>query len=604
MGKILAVFLALAIGLIGGIETAGAEECTLRRVAALPMTDMESGSPVVSIPVDDQPRKLLLDTGGFGSVLDPALAERYRSRQSPVVGSLGLSGVLLNRLVTVPSLQIGAARFRNVDFFVAPKGYLAVDGTLGANWLQLFDVEIDPINNVASLFAQRHCSQQVAYWPHRDLTELPVHIDRVQKQITVPVTLDGRQVNALIDTGSSESYLNMRVAERQFDLSPESPGMQPTEIGIARDGAAQRSYRYQFKSLEMGDIVFKNPWLTLAPMAGGQADMVLGMRHLRGLHLFFAYGVKKLYVTTAHGDIAEQRARRGLNAAAPGTEPLDRTNAEDFRRTADNAIAKGDRDSAMAAIEEALRLDPTYALAHITRAELFAAKGLRSRALEDLDEAVRLEPMSGIALVERSQMFFLAGDNDSARADVEKAIQADPSFAPAYLVRAELDAAKGARDRAMGDLDDALRLDPANLNAYLARSQIYEEAGDMEHAFADADRAVRLQPKSPAALNGRCWTGAILGRLGGALADCNAALAVSPHSAPILDSRAYVRFKAGQFDLALADYSAALEADPRFASSLYGRGLVKRQIGDASGAAADIAAARRTDPHIAEYFGK
>src|SRR6185503_15331452 len=89
-----------------------------------------------------------------------------------------------------------------------------------------------------------------------------------------------------------------------------------------RFGSTRTEYGYQFKSLTMGDIGFANPRIVLTPSSGG-ADMILGMHHLHGLHLYFAYGQHKLYVTSARGDIAAQKEAGGspgqANAAAPSS---------------------------------------------------------------------------------------------------------------------------------------------------------------------------------------------------------------------------------------------------------------------------------------------
>lgn len=603
---VLSSALIAAIGIAGSFERAEAADCAPKPVVEMPIVQNDLGSPIVSIMIDDKPRNVLLDTGGFWSMLSPSIAKFYGIRKSGVAGRLGLEGVKIDKAVKVPSIQIGPVRAPDVDFFVAPEEYSEHAATLGANWLSRFDVEIDPVNGKVTLFLGSNCGSDVVRWPHSDFAELPVRINRGENLITIPLILDGHEIRALIDTGAPETYLSQRVAAQFFALRPDSPGMKPEELGTDQNGIARQMYRYQFGSLAIGGIVIQHPWIMISPMTDQGPDMILGMHQLNGLHLYFAYGEKKLYTTTAQGDIAAQKVSTA-GGAAPAVvrrDPVAVTNARDYLTASADALKRADYGGANAALERALQMAPDYAPAYLQRAELFATRGRRDRALGDLNKAIVLDPKSVSGLLERSQLYTLNGDFDRALADANRAKALDPGSEQSHAVRAEAYAADGQLDRAMQDATYAIRLAPESIIGWLTRSHVYELSGDYAHAFSDADQAVQLEPRSAAALNSRCWIGTILTRLDAALSDCNAALAIRPYSAEILDSRAFVHLKAGRLDAALTDYSAALDIDPGFASSLYGRGLVKRQRGDQSSGTADIAAALRADPKIDRNFGK
>jgi Tfp pilus assembly protein PilF len=535
-----------AIQLIGALLLAGtarAESCELARLTELPLEGNDIGSPVVKILVDDQPRRMLLDTGGFWSLLDPAVTGGYRPEKAPISGLLGLKGIVLDKVVRVPSIQFGIVRFRNTEFYVAPSDYVGVDGTLGANWLQGFDVEIDPVKNTVSMFAKNHCEGSIIYWPHQDSAELPIEIDNRDKRITVPLELNGHEIQALIDTGTSETVLNLRTAKSLFDLTPESPGMQEVASRTDRHGTTQAAYRFQFKSLTMGDIGFANPWVVLAPMSGEGPDMILGMHHLHGLHLYFAYGQRKLYVTTGRGDIAAQQAAGGQVQASAATvpppqgpDPMARVNAKDFLAEAMIALKKGDKAAAATAIDKAVHMDPSYP-------------------------------------------------------DV-------------YLARAGLRFEQGDRTQATTDMAEALARAPDDPDVLSERAAIYAGAGEYDLAYADVDKALQINSKSLKALNGRCRFGAHIGKYEAALADCDAALALDPRSPSTLDSRAYVYLKMARPDLAIAEYDKALKSNRNSASAYYGRALAEQQKGEKSDSEDDMAMARKIDPDIEKDFGR
>jgi Tfp pilus assembly protein PilF/predicted aspartyl protease len=595
--------LAASFGLSG---LAFADSCALKQYLETPMLPDSNYSPIISIGIDGQQRKFLLDTGGFWSLISPNVITAYKPATAPISGRLGLQGLPLDKSVKIHDLQIGNTIFHGVDFFVAPPSYGLDDGTLGANWLQMFDVEIDPVKNTASFFSHDHCEGQVIYWPHQDEAVIPFESDRIQNQITLSLTLAGKEVSAMLDTGASESFLSLRAAKHLFDLTPDSPGMVPVGSSTDQRGHEHHVYRYQFTSLEMGDITFKNPWIVIVDREGDGPDMVLGMHQLHGLHLFFAYKERKLYITSAHGDIAARTAA-GEQLAGPGaavSDPLSRVNARNLREEALDALKKNDGDTALRKIEAAIATDPGYSDGYLTRAEIHAMKGERDPATKDFDRALGSDPGNLDVYVERARMEWGAGDKARALADVGQALQRDPTYIRGYEARAEFEVSVDERDKALADAGEIIRIAPAELKSYEFRAQIYAKAGDYAHAYDDETAAWKLNRKSSAVLNNRCWIGAILGRLDDALDDCDAALDIAPHSPGILDSRAFVRFKRGQLDRALGDYDAALKINPDLSSSLYGRGLVKQQKGDKAGGDADIAAAKKIEPGIAEHFGK
>lgn len=577
-----------------------ADRCTLERLIETPMLQDEYFSPIIQITMNDKPAKVLLDTGGFWSLTSSAMAAGLPVRISQVTGALDLQGIPLDRVVTLPSVQIGIAKFNKVDFFIAPPAYVEkVDGTLGANWLANFDVEIDPVKNTVSLFSHDHCDGQVAYWPHNDLAIVPFTLVRGERHVKLTLNLAGKDVRVMIDTGAPDSALSMRAAKRLFDLTPDSPGMELTDTEKDATGHVRKYYRYQFSTLDMGGIAFKNPRITIADFADDNDDMILGMRQLHGLHLFFAYGEKKLYATSARGDIA---AAGG--AAAGQSDPLARVNATTFREDALVKLDKGDKDGALAAIEQGLTLDPNYSEGFRARADIHAARGERELALKDYAHALEIDPANLEAYADQSQFEWMVGNKTQAMSDIGLALGRDPGFIRGYKLRAGFETSNHDWNGALADAGQLIRARPNSEEGYAFRAQLYAASGDYAHAYEDQTVAVKLAPKSAAALNNKCWFGAILGKLDDALEDCDSALDIAPKDAAALDSRGFVRLRKGQWDRAIRDYSAALDAKPNMASSLYGRGQAKQQKGDKPGADADIAAAEKIDKTIAQHFGK
>jgi tetratricopeptide (TPR) repeat protein len=584
---ILLLLLAAACLCPAGTQPARAgQPCDLTRIAELPMENHGERGPVVPVRIAGEMRRILLDTGGFASILDPSVIPGHRGHPTSTAGVLGLGGVPLTKSVRLDSVELGPGPPKSVDFLVGPPAYADIDGTLGADVLRNVDLELDPVKGTASLFAPAHCGRGAIYWPHADETALPFILDPEDQHIFMTVKLNGQEINAMIDTGSPDSFVRTSEAASLFGLHETSPGMQPAGTGVSKRGTPQSYYRYRFSSLELGGLKLDDPWVIVAPSL--KVDMIVGMRQLHRLHLYFAFSERTLYAT-------------GAGRPGDGPDPDARTRAQDLAESARAARETGDLVSAQAAIDDAVAADPSYAAAYGERARLHLAREERQLARSDLATAVRLDPHDISAYRSLAGLDLEAGDADTAQAEVAQAIrdnQGDPS---ALFLRATLASAGGRHADALRDADAALALAPMRPQSYLSRSALYAAAGDYEKAYADVDHALRLRPKLPGALNDRCWFGALLGKLDDALDDCDDAIRLRPGSASFLDSRAFVQLRRGRFDKALADYDAALDIAPKAASSLYGRGLVKQRQGDKS-ATADMEAAKTIDPNIENHF--
>ena len=263
---------------------------------------------------------------------------------------------------------------------------------------------------------------------------------------------------------------------------------------------------------------------------------------------------------------AEQQRDAALKAEQ---EERNRAEAEARARYAalisqGNADSKaGEYDRAIAAYNEAIRLDPKSAFAYVSRGDAYADKGDNDRAIADFNEAIRLDPKSALAFRSRGVAYADKGDNDRAIADFNKAIRLDPKSALAFRSRGDAYANKDDYDRAIADYNEAIRLDPKSALAFRNRGIAYAYKGDHDRAIADYSEAIRLDPKS--------------------------ALAFSHRGV----SYAYK----GDHNRAIVDYNEAIRLDPNNALAFCNRGRAKRHINDMSGNA-DIARAMQLDASV------
>ena len=314
------VTVATAFAVIGlaTVERANAaDNCQLKQIASVPTAIGSGGRILLDVAIDDQPAKLLVDTGAGFSMLDPAYVKR---RGLPIIETqtlgYGLTGRGLSGATRIGTLKLGNTVSRNGVFAIGSTGGDGSDdrpvGLFAADYLANYDVEIDPTAGRINLFSQDHCTGNVVYWA-KEYFRLPVSLT-AGKQLDVRIEIDGKPLRALIDTGASMSVMRLAVARRLFDISADVPEGQHLSKTTGVDATKIDTFMHVFDSVTFGDITLHNTKMAIAAIDSGkgasnsgshigglvdQEDVLIGMPLLRQLHLFIAYSEPALYFTIA-----------------------------------------------------------------------------------------------------------------------------------------------------------------------------------------------------------------------------------------------------------------------------------------------------------------
>ncbi len=168
-------------------------------------------------------------------------------------------------------------------------------------------------------------------------------------------------------------------------------------------------------------------------------------------------------------------------------------------------------------------------------------------------------------------------------------------------------AAQGARPSGMseGEVAQYTRQAQAGGSDAIARSaQSARDAAnamrmnDFQSAYDLATKAVQLNPSNAQALNYRAIALSRMGRNAEAAQDASAALALAPGSAAALQTRSQALSKLGRYREALADAEATLAADHGNAFAWRNEAFALAGLGDRTGAIAALRRAAAADPRF------
>jgi predicted aspartyl protease len=289
------VILEMSVPARADEQNAWPADCKLERVAQVPMT-LISGHVTIPASINGKDVTLGIDTGGFLSSLSTASIHRLGVAQSVFA-------------VHIDNLTIGDLNLNSV-YTGEMNSFPGVDGIIAHDVLGNYDVALDFGDNKFNLFRHHPCASQAVYWTN-SYTAIPFGLT-FEGHVRIPVTLDGRNTYAILDTAAPISVISMQDANNMFGLSPSSTGL---EVGkpvagpeaafgvLAASVKAATAFTYPFKTLSLAGVMITNPPIELVEesnfLGRDYATLVIGNDVLSRFHLYIAYQEHKLYITDA-----------------------------------------------------------------------------------------------------------------------------------------------------------------------------------------------------------------------------------------------------------------------------------------------------------------
>jgi len=301
------VFAALLMVLCAPVAAA---TCRVETLARVPVT-LAGRSPLVTVQVDGQPARFVLDTGAERSVVSEAAVQRLGLARDQWVGTTmgGIGGVDRRPNALPRSLNLGGVPLvrhtlnHDTSLVVTPalRGVSAnvADGLLGRDYLSMFDLDLDMPDKVVGLEGVRDCSGRFLPWA-APYTAVPV-TEVLGGAVVMPVSLDGRPLRALLDTGASSSLLSapgmfklgLNVAQVSGDPSDTVNGIGPRSVVMRR---------HRFATMTVAGQEADRPEIWVAPVhLSPIVDMLLGMDWLIARRVWISNATRQVFVEGTKG---------------------------------------------------------------------------------------------------------------------------------------------------------------------------------------------------------------------------------------------------------------------------------------------------------------
>lgn len=257
---------------------------------------------------------------------------------------------------------------------------------------------------------------------------------------------------------------------------------------------------------------------------------------------------------------------------------------------------QGEFDNALADLDAAIDLYPTYAFAYTTRGKTYQTMRQNEKALADLDHAIDLDPSQEIAWQGRGQVHRLLRNFADSLASFNHLLTIDPNNSWALANRGVTYSWMGEKERALADLNRAIELKPDYAWAWSNRGEVHSQAREFDKALANIERAIALSPENASYIARRGMLYRRQEKYSEALADFKLAIALNPDYVFARAQRGDLYKRTDRFKQAIADLSHAIDIEPTLFWAYTIRAAALREIGQVSNALADLDTALKIDP--------
>jgi predicted aspartyl protease len=288
---------AVAVGLRPA-GAATADTCAPRLRAVLNVTPR--GVPLVTLNVNGGAAHLLLDTGAERTTLTESAAQRLglladfdHTQTVHGIGGNITAGIVRPELVTAAGHKLPGLTFVVVQVHLPPVGMEVVDGLLGADMLGRYDLDLDIGHHLIFLYDPSACVEPLLPWT-RAYAAMEAHLSR-HLHMAFPITLDGHDLTAFIDTGAQVSLVDAEATSR-LGVSEATLALDDAVMmqGVSTEVVTARAHR--FAKLGLAGALLMSPTVAVTPLRLDDGDMLMGTDVLMHQRIWLSYASRRIYV--------------------------------------------------------------------------------------------------------------------------------------------------------------------------------------------------------------------------------------------------------------------------------------------------------------------
>ncbi|MGH8853371.1 MAG: retroviral-like aspartic protease family protein [Telluria sp.] len=304
---------ALLCALPAHAEEPDPKRCLYVNVASVPVHYTGPGLQVtMEGSLNGTPATLLVDTGAGDTALTRTGTEaRGMSLMMTGRSAMGVGGysrVYRTRFKEFRAGPAAASRgeLRVLHDFGTPPAF---DGIVGAPFLLQSDLEISLAEKEVRFFRPKNCSERfLAYWdPNATVIPFERNFSRSPNpQFTV--LLNGKKLNAIIDSGASSTVVTLGAAKRA-GLKLDAPGVERLGDAVGVGEARVARWATVFDTLQLGAETIRNAEVGVIDTDLNGIDLLLGNDFLRSHRVLFAMSQEKLYISYVGGEPLGQRRK-------------------------------------------------------------------------------------------------------------------------------------------------------------------------------------------------------------------------------------------------------------------------------------------------------
>lgn len=262
----------LAVLLCVTVVGPAAAKCQLEQAAELHVI-VDQHRALIPVVLNGHEGLMIVDTGAGSSMLFRDAVQRLGLPTHYVSGALrvyGVGGQTRPSQAVIDNFQLSDSyKTKNMTIMVAGEHSLAgpqVVGLLGQDIFGSWDIELDLAHGVIRLLHPVDChGDQVVYWGAA-YAKAKIEFDpSVFVHTTTQVQLNGKTIDAYLDTGANTSVVTLAAAARA-GVTPSSPKVQ--KMGYARGVGAFDTTEWiaTFDSFAIGEETIHNAKIHMADM--------------------------------------------------------------------------------------------------------------------------------------------------------------------------------------------------------------------------------------------------------------------------------------------------------------------------------------------------